>query len=458
MTMNLTQIKQKLLTKNPQLGKKNQQLIQKEKNKSARSKESHVKLIGITGSRGKSTTAYLVHTYLKSLGYHSLLYSSISMDTKRGYYSPNEASEMPVCHDEILYQIIEEAEDDDVDYIVLEINETTIEKGLVKDIPFTVRALTNINPKHNHEQYTSDDYVKLKYSFFQDIPNPNDCTCVIGLTDMMTKDQFDTIKSFHYTPTYTYSSQYLCRLRNVDYNSVDVLLYEMDNSIEGLQLKLKVDGIINEISTNLLMPYNAMNMTCAIAILNALGVYQVDDFNRCIKNVQIPGRMEVIKANGRTIAIDLFLNPALETFYELKQKGQIGQIHVVTGAIGTGFQYWNDAFRTPQFINKRHEARQFAMDIVKQYADRVYLTENDQAAESVLDICQELRGYLGDIPSDIITNREEAIQKAIENSTENDLILITGRGNKRTLCDSATTMKIIKDSEVVKNILKEKGW
>ena len=275
---------------------------------------------------------------------------------------------------------------------------------------------------------------------------------------MMTKDQFDTIKSFHYTPTYTYSSQYLCRLRNVDYNSVDVLLYEMDNSIEGLQLKLKVDGIINEISTNLLMPYNAMNMTCAIAILNALGVYQVDDFNRCIKNVQIPGRMEVIKANGRTIAIDLFLNPALETFYELKQKGQIGQIHVVTGAIGTGFQYWNDAFRTPQFINKRHEARQFAMDIVKQYADRVYLTENDQAAESVLDICQELRGYLGDIPSDIITNREEAIQKAIENSTENDLILITGRGNKRTLCDSATTMKIIKDSEVVKNILKEKGW
>ena len=53
--MNLTQIKQKLLTKNPQLGKKNQQLIQKEKNKSARSKESHVKLIGITGSRGKST-------------------------------------------------------------------------------------------------------------------------------------------------------------------------------------------------------------------------------------------------------------------------------------------------------------------------------------------------------------------------------------------------------------------
>lgn len=455
--MNITQIKQKLLKENPNLGKKNQQFIQREKNKQIKSKEPHVKLIGITGSRGKSTTAYLVHTYLKSLGYNSLLYSSISIDAKRGYYPKNEASEMPVYHNEILYQIIEEAENDDMDYIVLEINETALEKGLVKDIPFTVRALTNINSKHNDEQYASDDYVKLKYSFFQDIPNPDTCTCVIGLTDAMTKDEFDTIKSLHYTPKYTYSSQYLCRLKNVDYNLIDVLLYEMDNSIEGLQLKLKVDGITSEVNTNLLMPYNAMNITCAIAILNALEVYQPDYFNQCMREIQVPGRMEVIKAKGRTIAIDLFLNPALETFCALQEKGQINQIRVVTGAIGTGFQYWNNAFKTAQFVNKRHEARQFAMDLVKQYADIAYLTENDQAAESVLDICHELKGYLGDMPSYIITNREEAIRKAIEDSTENDLILITGRGNKRTLCDSATTMKIIKDSEVVKCILREWG-
>ncbi|MCM1513784.1 MAG: Mur ligase family protein [Anaeroplasma bactoclasticum] len=456
--MNLTQIKQKLLTKNPHLGKNKQQCIQKEKKASDQAKQSHVKLIGITGSRGKSTTAYLVHAYLKSLGYKALLYSSIAIDAKMGYYPQNEASETPVYHDEILYQIIEEAERDDVDYIVLEVNETILEKGLMKDMPFTIRALTNINPKHNDEQYGSDDYVKLKYSFFQDIPNPDTCTRVIGLTDSMTKDEFDTIKALHYAPTYTYSSQYLCRVKNVDYNAVDVLLYEMDNSIEGLQFKLKVDGTTSEVSTHLLMNYNAMNMTCAIAILQALGVYQTHLFNQCVRDIQIPGRMEVIKAKGRTIAIDLFLNPALETFCALQKKGQINQIRVVTGAIGTGFQYWNDMFKTDQFVSKRHEARQFAMDIVKQYADIAYLTENDQAAESVLDICQELQGYLGELPSYIITDRKEAIRKAIEDSAENDLILITGRGNKRTLCDSATTMKIIKDAEIVKHILKEKGW
>ena len=99
------------------------------------------------------------------------------------------------------------------------------------------------------------------------------------------------------------------------------------------------------------------------------------------------------------------------------------------------------------------------MDLLKRYADFVYLTESDNAAELALDICTELQNNLeGKVQSVIIVEREEAIKQAINESEVGDVILISGRGNRRVSCNSSSTIKLVKDSEVIEQELKKLGW
>lgn len=78
------------------------------------------------------------------------------------YLKKNEAYEVAVRDEAALISIIEEVEAYGADYLVLEVNESTLAKGFLKDVPFDIRVLTNLNPKHNLEQYSEKQYVELK--------------------------------------------------------------------------------------------------------------------------------------------------------------------------------------------------------------------------------------------------------------------------------------------------------
>lgn len=127
--------------------------------------------------------------------------------------------------------------------------------------------------------------------------------------------------------------------------------------------------------------------------------------------------------------------------------------------MGSGFKHWEERFKSQEFIENRSKIRKYACELLKQYVDFVYLTENDNGAESVLDICAELQNNLEKkVSSIIIEDREKAIRQAILDSEKGDAIFISGRGNRRILCNTATTMKLVKDSEVVEKVLSELGW
>ena len=164
----------KLLKKREYLEKKELKNIRKInknfKNKVYENKKRNdLKVIGITGSCGKSTTAVILHENLKALGYKSVLYSSAMVDSPASFLKKNEAYEVAVRNEESLLSIINEAEAYGADFLILEINESTIEKGFLDDVDFDVRVLTNLNPKHNLERYSEEKYVSLKKSFFENI-------------------------------------------------------------------------------------------------------------------------------------------------------------------------------------------------------------------------------------------------------------------------------------------------
>lgn len=425
--------------------------VTKEKNR-----KEEIKIIGITGSSGKTTVANIIHEYLKRLGKKSVLYSSAKIDSPATIIRPDEACEITFNSEDDVLEIIEEVEAYGAEYLVLEVNETVIEKGLTKDIPFDVRVLTNFNALHNEDQYSKEEYKAIKKSFFEGMEKES--LCIYGFEDY-DKEFLEELLEANECKKYVYSSNYIATVKGVNKEDITSLLYELESTKAGLQMKVKVKNKTYALKTEMMMNYNALNIVGALTVLEAMGMFDINEYNTCIQKIKIPGRSEVYQRKGRMIVIDSHLPKVLESLQKLKDKKEINQIKVVIGSMGYGYQNWEPRFKTTDFIASRKKARKYAMELLKEKVDDVYLTESDNGKEKVLDICLELKGYLEDkVSSKIIEDREQAIREAIVDSKEGDVIFISGRGNRRVLCNSETTMKLIKDSEVVEKVLKELGW
>lgn len=418
--------------------------------------KKELKIIGITGSSGKTTTAYILHKYLKNKGYKSILYCSASIDSPLTNFKKNEPCEVPVRNEETLTRIIKEAELYNADYLILEINESVLGKDFLKNLKFKIKVLTNLNPKHNLEQYSEKEYIELKKSFFKNVNE--DCKCVIGIQDY-DKELLEEILGLNNCAKYLFSTEYIANVKDVALKRIATLLYNLRSSLEGLELFILSNGKNYNFKTNLIMKHNSLNLICVITILEALEIFDEKEFQKTILNIEIPGRVETYKHNKRLFIIDLHLCKTLEYLYELKQEGKINNIRVVVGSIGSGFKNWDKKFLSEKFLSTHVKNKKFAMDVLSKYADYVYLTECDNASETVKEICLELVDYLdGNIEYAIIENRETAIKKAYLESEENDVIFISGRGNRKIMCNSATTTRLIKDSDIVRNLISlEKG-
>lgn len=430
--------------------------IRKEFRENHKKNEKELKIIGITGSRGKSTTALIIHNYLKALGFKSTLYSSVMVDSPASFLAENEAYEVAVRDEESLISIIEEVEAYGADFLVLEVNESTLSKGFLKDVPFDVRVLTNLNSKHNLEHYTEEQYVELKKSFFKDIND--ECKCVFGFQDY-SKELLDSLVHLNDYQKFICSSNYIANLNGLEKDKVTCLLTGLVTDIYGMKIKFDMNGKTYKMETNLMMSYNALNILTALTTLESLGVLDVVKFEKSLDKLVIPGRAEAFRVKDRLIMVDTHLPAVLDCLKILKEQGKVNKIKLVVGSTGYGYKYWEEKFKTEEFAKQRKKYRKYAMNLLKDIVDDVYLTESDNGKENVMDICNELQKYLDkNIYSTIIVDREKAIKQAILDSQEGDVVFISGRGNRRVLCDSETTIKLLKDSDVVENVIKELGW
>ena len=419
-------------------------------------KNTNLKIVGITGSNGKTTTALIVHEYLKSIGLKSVLFASCGIDLEISNYDKNSEVDIPIFNETSLINAIDGAIKERADYLILEINERTIEKGYIEGIPFSIRALTNIVPKHNTLSYTEEEYVNIKKSFFT-FDDEDDCTCIYTLTE---KELLEDLIRQNNKPYKVVSSEYVARVKGVEEAKIDYMLHQGTkefDSLEGLNFNIKTKTKDVECHTNLIMPFNALNITLAYAILDSLGEMEDSKFNQLLEEIKIPGRDEVIKYNGRTIIISVTCTPHLEILKRYKENNKINNIILITGSFGNGFNSWLSEYKDENFKNYVNESMRWAYSYFIKNADKIYITTNDYASSNVSELLKSQENEIkGKIAYEVIENRKDAIKKAIEESEEGDVIFISGRGNRKVFCNNTKSVEMYLDKEIVNKEIREK--
>ncbi len=416
-------------------------------------KNDELYIIGITGSRGKSSIAYMLNEYLKNKNYKTVLYSSIKVDSEMSYIMQNEAKEVPLKNEEELLNAIAEALDYEADYLILEINESTLSKNIIDELTFDMRIMTNIIPKQNDVIY--ENYVDLKKSFFRKAEKKEHL--IIGLVDPETIDLYNELKGYNFT---TYTTNYFIDRYNLKKNKIDFYLDANDEvfeSINGLCFDIFSKKDKTKIQTNLIFSYNAINILSLYTIIKTLDVYDKQLFNNLIKELIIPGRENLLKANNRYIMISTNLVPHLEHLKTFKTRGEINNIILVTGAAGAGYKDWHKEIPLDLYMQDKIKAMEFAYRYISQNVDKLYITLSDNGTideDEWLNYQESL--VTNNILVQKIKSRKEAIETAIKNSNEKDVIFISGRGNRRIMCDGEKHISIFNDIEETIKII-EKG-
>ena len=264
-----------------------------------------LKIIGITGSRGKSTTAYILHEYLKKMGYESVLYSSIEIDSKLSFGKRHSAIDNPIKNKQMLLNAIEQAIGIDADFLILEINERAIKQGIIDDVPFDVRVLTNIVEKQNEVFYP--DYVDIKKRFL--LEANEEAKLILCVNDQITYNLYKEITNINLS---IITSRFIAKKNNILEKDVNFLIKSNEHQFDSIE-GINFDVIINEnsisISSDLFMSFNTFNITCVIGILRELNIFNSEKFIKFIKHIEIPGRNDIIKYKNRVIIVSLKLVP-----------------------------------------------------------------------------------------------------------------------------------------------------
>ncbi|MEA4925750.1 MAG: UDP-N-acetylmuramoyl-L-alanyl-D-glutamate--2,6-diaminopimelate ligase [Syntrophomonadaceae bacterium] len=362
-------------------------------------------LIGITGTKGKSTTAYYVKyildEYLQNYGRPEAGIIS-SIDTYDGKIK--EESHLTTPESLEVQMHYRNAVDSQITHMVTEVSSQALKYGRLYGVNFSVGVFLNISEDHISpiEHPDLDDYFKSKLKLL----NQCQAACVNLNSDnaaavLEAARQADKLITFGTDPA--------------------AAIYGYDLRKDGFDTVFNVRADRFDREFRLTMPglFNVENALAAIAVAYALDIPEEYIYWGLFK-ARSSGRMEIYtsKNHERIIIVDYAHNKlSFNKLYEsTKNEYPNRKIYTVFGCPG----------------GKAYVRRKDLGLLSGLYSDKVFLTSEDPGDESVKDICEDIARYVKVHNSnyEIIEDREEAIKKSIMMSDPDTVVLITGKGNE----------------------------
>ena len=369
-------------------------------------------IIGITGTKGKSTTAYMLRSILRAAGNEPSILGSIDTDDGiEQFESHNTTPESPE-----LWRHLRNTVDAGRHQMIMEVSSQGLKYDRVLGLPLTLGVFLNIGRDHisSVEHPTFEDYFESKLRIFEQTE-----IAVVNLQSDHVDRILDAAQQAKRVVTFSNNAHGADESANVaipDFAAQNVTAHEL-----GITFDVVDPEGSHRIELGMAGGFNVDNALAAIACARELGV-SWDDITAGLAHIRVPGRMEIVASPDRqTIAIIDYAHNELsfETLFSSVKREYPGRrIIAVFGAPG----------------NKAQERREALPRVAGKYADLIIYTEEDPIYERVEDICAELASHTpAGVDHRIICDREQAVASAIADGRSfagESVVLLLAKGDE----------------------------
>jgi UDP-N-acetylmuramoyl-L-alanyl-D-glutamate--2,6-diaminopimelate ligase len=357
-----------------------------------------LKLIGITGTNGKTTTTTLLHKLFTELGFKCGLISTVVNKIGTEEIPSTHTTPDPINLNALLAKMVAEG----CTYCFMEVSSHAIHQHRITGLEFTGGAFTNISHDHLDYHKTFAEYIRVKKAFF----------------DGLGKDSFALVNSDDKNGMVMLQNTAAKKMTFALKTPADFKGKVMENELTGLIMTINQ----TEVYSRLVGDFNAYNLLVVFGVSQLLGMDELEVL-RIISNLEsVEGRFQYVRSNtGITAIVDYAHTPdALENVLKTINGIRKGTQKVLT-VVGCG----GDRDKT-----KRPKMAQIAADLSTQ----VILTSDNPRTENPQTILEEMEAGLDaeqQTKAITIQDRKQAIKTAISLANAGDIILIAGKGHEK---------------------------
>ena len=372
-----------------------------------------LKMIGVTGTDGKTSTTTIIQTLIGKdlcgyVGTNGRSYGDFEGD------NPNTTPDA-----QNMYFYLDEFVQHGCKYASIETSSEAFFRGRLQAMEFDVSAMTNVTSEHLNIHGSFENYLESKLTLFKQ--TKEDGYTVLNHDDKYYEQAREVCKASH---VLTYGSG-----EDNDLQIVDFKLYP-----DHTDITFKYNNKELKINSPLMGDFNVYNLACAILCTLSLGI-SLDTILERIPNIKIKGRLEVLDTNEPYfVMVDYAHTPnGITKLLNFVHTLDINRSIVVIGQAGE-----RDYLKRPQVGN-----------VVVENATYAIFTYEDPRSEDPMDICNDIIKELKETHDnyEIVIDRREAINKAIEMAEDKDMVLILGKGNE--------TYEKLKDETIYFNDMEE---
>lgn len=353
-----------------------------------------IKLIGITGTNGKTTSAYLIYQLLNKLGMRCAYIGTI------GFHLPSSKKELDNTTPDIydLYEMFCSAADDKCTVVVMEVSSQALSSKRLLGIKFDYVCFTNLTQDHLDYHKTMEEYLNAKLILFKENIKSKGYA-IINIDDKYGKD-FILEKNKNIT----------LGQKNADYKINNFVL-----SSSFSNFTIQNDEDTTSVSLPLPGSYNIYNYMNGFIICNLLGFEWSDILEKSKDLVAPAGRYQVVSNGLVSVIIDYAHTPDA-VFNIIKSVREYAKGRVIT-LIGCG----GDRDKSKRSIMGK---------IATENSDYVYFTSDNPRTENPDDILYDIVCELEKNNYEMISDRIMAIKKACQNLMADDILLVLGKGHE----------------------------
>ena len=378
---------------------------------------SGMRVVGVTGTNGKTTTVHFIAQLADQLGLKAARIGTLGVSVGAEKISESERTTPDAI---TLASIFAELRDKGVKFVAMEVSSHALDQGRADGIPFTVGVMTNLTRDHLDYHQTMEAYGEAKARLFRDF----DLQAAVFNVD----DAFCRTMLEHALPA---------TITTYGYGAAHVDMQAIQPIAHGSRIHVSINGVCYELKTSLLGAFNASNMMAAIATITALFPEDIEQILALISKLQAaPGRMEWFgAANFATVVIDYAHTPdALENAIKTCQTHCNGEVWSVFGCGGD-----RDVGKRPLMGR-----------VASEWSDHVVLTSDNPRSESPQKIVDEIRSGMTKAPVLEELDRAQAIRFVVENAATDDWVLLAGKGHENTQTIGQTTAVYSDRAEVAR--------